>query len=616
MGRITVQGGQGVRGVENGILLDSGCDLPKAQVIKPFAASLGDEIELDVQLIACPSAAPPEGRCQVRIGDSVTPWIETQQGFAKVPVPLPDLTGTYQPELHCEAGGQVLPTPTPTLYLTYAPPRPIVDPPEEVWYERACSWGAGLGSSATEREVLDTILSHLYQFGRNWRYGTCNITGSDCTLGTTTVPTTELLCNKSSHLCKCPWTDLVEGDTDLNFSDCYIFSQVMQYIAATMGIGGMAPYQTLGPHQLGFATHPTARALDPKFTGNLLCGEPRTSCGYTFYNHELRKWGDLIYDPTFGKTYDQISKLFGQSVTATTHHGQTFEKGVACLLGPGYGGYSTYVESSEGTAAGCSLLGIEDGAPLAQFSQRPLRLESSQGQITVQVEIAVRAEGTYVVSGKLTEESSRQSNGAAALTAQATVPGTPGTHEVPLTFASEDAAGPYQLVARLDSGTTVLDKLEAVVGGTLSALLPNFMDSADFMDPMLSMGAKVVRFHRGKNPAKLANPSKLVLQWVSGSGRPVLQATIPVHVRRPKPAVYGFDARISSGETTLAYGGGQVTLPHGITPLEFDFQFAELPAPGTYEVALSLHWLAPVSPLDGFITPIPLPPLPASAQRR
>ncbi|HEX5715330.1 MAG TPA: hypothetical protein VF179_04175 [Thermoanaerobaculia bacterium] len=609
VGKITVHGGQAVREVPGGVLLDRGCTQPDSPV-QPFAAALGDSVELDVLLIACPPAELPPARCRLAIGENLSPWIAAEGAQVKIPVPLPDLTGIHSPELHCEAAGQALPPLETTLYLTYARPRPIVDPPHEVWYERACSWGAGFGRSATEREVANTILNQLYEFGqRRWRYATCTISGSVCILGATSLPTGELLCNFPDHLCKSHWDDLVEGDANRNFADCYIFSQVMQYIAATMGVGGMVPHQTFGSHRLGFVTHATARALDPEFTGNLMCGERQAPCAYTFYNHDLRRWGHLVYDATFGGIYHHSDELFSQSVTQFTDFSVTFEQGGACFKGTGYGGFPSFVEAPE--AIGTSICAdIEGGVSLAEFSRtQPSLVEPPAGELAVQVEVEIQTPGTYVVSGGLYEKDGttpvtlRSSYHTVKAPAQTTVSGSPGTHPARLIFSGEDVArsgyrGPYRLHASLQAaGAPVpLDKLDAIVSGTILR-----------EDLFFLVG----------NPAKLGNPRNLDLAWeVTDSGRRFLRATIPVHVKRTQPAFYGIDARLSRGETTLAYGGGKVKMDSDTSTLTVDFDLAELPAPGTCDLALSLHWLDPVvSPLGGLMTEVHLPQLPAANGR-
>jgi len=599
VGTVTVHGGQAVQSDKN----DSS--------FKPFAAALGDRVELDVLLLAYPTAELPPARCRLQIGENLSPWIAAQGAQVKIPVPLPDLTGTYNAKLHCEAGGQeLLPALTSTLYLTYARPRPIVDPPQEVWYKRACSWGAGFGRSATEREVANTILHQLYEFGqRRWRYATCTLNGSNCTLGATSVPKEGLLCNEDYNICKCPWTDLAKGHEDRNFADCYIFSQVLQYIAATMGIGGMVPLQTFGPDQLGFVTHATARALDPEFTGNLMCGERQVPCTYTFYNHALRQWGDLVYDATFGEIYRHSDELFGQSVTQFTKYSLTFEQGSACSQGIGYGGFPSFVEAPEGTGSICADPKAE-GVSLAVFGRiQPSLVEPPSDELEVQVEVEIQAQGTYVVAGGLykkdgaTPVTLRSSYHTVMAPAQTTVSGLPGTHPARLVFSGEDVArsgyaGPYRLKASLQAaGTTaVLDKLDAIVSGPVLR-----------EDLLFLLG----------NPAKLGKPQNLNLEWeTTESGRPFLRVTIPMHVKRTQPAFYGIDGRLSRGETTLAYGGGKVEMDSHTSTLTVDFQFAELPTPGTCDLALSLHWLDPVvSPLGGLMTVVQLPPLPAANGR-
>jgi hypothetical protein len=614
VGKITVHGGQAVREVADGVLLDRGC--APASSVKPFAAALGDDdVELEVVLIACPPAELPPARCRLEIGENLSPWIVAEGAQLTIPVPLPDLTGIHTAELQCEAGGQEMHPLTSTLYLTYAPPRPIVTPPQQAWYDKACSWGAGLGRNATEREVADQILHQLYRFGQStWRYGTCTIQGSNCTLGTTTVPTEGLHCFPNDNLCKCPWTYLAAGDANRNFADCYIFSQTLQYIAATMGIGGMVPKQTFGSYQLGFVTHDTARSLDPKFTGNLLCGKPEAPCAYAFYNHDLRQWGELIYDPTFDGIYHQISELFSQSVTGSSDYSLMLEEGTACQQGQGYGGFPTYVKVPEGAPAQCGLLSVEQGESSARFGEMPPALGQQGNRIEVTFEVQILTEGTYMVSGKLFGKSSPPFNlpdgdtppgvfpasflelagegNDSSPMQTTTVSGKRGIQKVSLTFSGEDT-GPYRLAVRLNQGATLLDKLVAVVGETPS---PEPLD-----------------IHIPKNPAKLGKPSEVHLEWGGTDSDRVLQVTIPVNVR--ESAVYGIDARLSRGETTLAYGGGKYKLVNG-TPLTVDFHFAELPAAGPCDLALSLHWLTPVSPLGGLMTKVQVPPFPSSARRR
>src|SRR5215212_6633609 len=88
VGKITVHGGQAVREVADGVLLDRGCTPPDSSV-KPFAAALGNSVELDILLIACPPAELPPARCRLEIGENLSPWIVAEGAQVTIPVPLP-----------------------------------------------------------------------------------------------------------------------------------------------------------------------------------------------------------------------------------------------------------------------------------------------------------------------------------------------------------------------------------------------------------------------------------------------------------------------------------------------------------------------------------------------
>src|SRR5687768_18615069 len=71
LGRIQVIGGNEVKGVPDGVILDRrfgpACDLPPTPV-KALAADLASSVSLDVTLIGCPAGnPPPEVDCEVRV---------------------------------------------------------------------------------------------------------------------------------------------------------------------------------------------------------------------------------------------------------------------------------------------------------------------------------------------------------------------------------------------------------------------------------------------------------------------------------------------------------------------------------------------------------------------
>ncbi|MFL6291458.1 MAG: hypothetical protein ACJ759_11245, partial [Thermoanaerobaculia bacterium] len=286
VGKVTAKGGNSIRGIEDGVIFNrrfgDDCLLDAFPAGKPVAASLGQELNLEVELISCPpSASLATSQCRSEIENGpASAWIEAQGSRLTVPVPLPASTGIYRVRLVCQLpeSTEVIAT---QLFLTYASPRPMVDPPDPDWYRMACQWGKGLTRDKTEQEVADRLLHALFLYGqRRWRYGSCRIEKDMCVFGPTEVSMTGLHCNCGRGTCKLDWTELVSAEGDRNFSDCYQFSSAFEYVAATMGIGGMVEEEVLGSDGVGFVTKATIRSLDPAFGGNLKCGPRNGACAF------------------------------------------------------------------------------------------------------------------------------------------------------------------------------------------------------------------------------------------------------------------------------------------------------------------------------------------------
>jgi hypothetical protein len=605
IGRVTVRGGHTVRGVEDGVIFTSrfglGCKVWTTP-LRPIAASLKSSVALDLEIVGCPGAIPVGSRCRSKVrGFPYSPWFEVSNGRVTLPLALPPLTGVYLAEIHCEAGRELLPL-TTTLYLTYAKPRPIIQPAEEVWFERACTWGNGFDVSAKEADVVEKILNNLYFFGqRNWRYGLCSLQGSTCTFGGTKTPSDDLYCVPDGGFCKAHWFQMVEGDWQRNFSDCYVMTDILQYITATMGIGGMVDRQVFGYHEKGFMTRAVARAFDPAFAGNVSCGRRAEPCSYTFWNHDLRKWGNRIYDPTFGSLYRKPQDVYGQSVVGGSDSLLFFEETTACIGKVGYGLWFFYREIPH--APGDCL--VTDDS-LASFAAPPQALESvdinGATVLAANVQVQIETGGSYVVSGQLFNANGTQLISARPVyniqstASRAIVAGPPGLYTARLLFSAEDVTrghhpGGFTLQAQL------LDSVSGVNLDSLGAFLPPLSP-----DLIAKVGERSARF--------LEHVSPISPNWVTEpSGAAVLEVSLPVQIRTP--GFFATDARLWQGDETIAYGGERIELSLETAEVTLRFELGErkLPA-GRYGLSVSLHHVDPPAPVSSRSIEIDVSPPP------
>lgn len=609
VGKVTVKGGNRIRGVEDGVIFtrrfgDDCAAFDSFPAAKAVAASLGQEVAFEVEIISChPLPSLPEIRCRSHIesgGGSESAWVQARGARLVVPVRLPGSTGVHVLRLECRIGEATAELAT-TLYLTYASPRPMVDPPDPDWYRRACEWGAGLTRAAGEQAVADRILDGLFYFGqRRWRYGLCAIEGETCVLGSTRVSTAGLRCNCTYGICKLDWTELARAEGERNFSDCYQFSSAFEYIAATMGIGGMVEVEELGREKLGFQTRPTTRSLDPAFAGNLTCGRRNLACAFTFYNHDLRQRGGRIYDATFGNVYGSASELVFESVTERAGEMLAFDQDAALRTGIGYGNFTSWRELAPGECRTCPAA----GAGRARFGEdvrmQTISLDRSPEPeaLAVDFEVVIEQEGSYSVYGAIlckdgrTTVTLRPERRLQDVLSEARISGRPGRSWARLIFSGEDlerarSCAPYRLHADLVAEGRNLDHLDTEVPVDTAVLAS------------LSEGA-----------GSLGTARDLRLAWVvvEGSGL-ALRATLPMSINIP--GAFAVEARLARGEETLAYGGYRREMSRDTDLLEVDFPFAALPPKGRCQIAISLHWLDPLSPVDSLLVEdVELPPAP------
>lgn len=585
--RLVVEGGSPMHGVEDGVIFErhpeEDCRLPPSPPVKPLAAALGDGVSLHVEIGACPAGAPPPSvPCQLRVGDQIfSTRIEGERGT--IPVPVPAHVMDYDLNLQCAFPGRDEELST-AFYVTYARPLEVVLPPREGWYRLACGAGAGLTAEVQESEALEMILRGIYDVGqRRWRYGYCTMQlgESGCRFGETVVPRRSPSLNiLSPTLATCKWSALAENDPLCNFTDCFGFSRLFQYIAATLGIGGLEDQEVRGTHGKGFGTQGWLRSLDPAALGNLECGERELQCAFLFSVHDLRERDGLSYDSTFGRIYQDLGELVAANILSVEgSYIVILDRANACFVqGQPYGGFSPLREIPK-AFVGCPRLPEQSAGPAAALTDAAVTLESIAGDarpelVRANLTVEVREPGSYTVTGILSTDAGtaidRPSYDSTAVWSQAQVEGT-GKHEVSIFFSGEElanlgAAGPYRLHVAVVAREGIVAELHQD--------LPPFS-----------------RQGLGERAARLGE--------VSVHPGPALRVEVPVMVR--DAGLFDVEARLSSGGRTLAYRGFRRDLGEGEHRLEVDFPGEQ--AAGPFAVTVNLHLLdpvtqAPLKPLD------------------
>ncbi|HWN45651.1 MAG TPA: hypothetical protein VNW71_25735 [Thermoanaerobaculia bacterium] len=337
---IAVAGGNPVAGQAGGVLYKGSladCGKPPSVEIKPVSTFLSSSTKLRVRIAAC-QAGLPKPRAECRLGPSErTSFEDWTQDLA---LRLPDRTGVHSLALACSAGGQDLGTFTAEMYLGFEVARPMLAAPPAEWHKLAASWGAGFKRRDGEAPVLQRILGHTYGYGQQqWRYGFCKRhKDGDCVFGTTKIPQDIPLVCGQPGFCRCDWFQILPGGpAGCNFSTCFGFSDVFEFLSALMGIGGLQDLVVEGKHKNGFVLHPWARSIDAALEGFVHCGYRDLRCIYVFLNHDLRRRDGLIYDATFGRIYTSLDDLIAQNVVSWDGNNAELDSGAACFRSVGYG---------------------------------------------------------------------------------------------------------------------------------------------------------------------------------------------------------------------------------------------------------------------------------------
>jgi hypothetical protein len=599
--RVTAQGGNPIQGVPGGVIHErEGCGSAATTAkLKAVAASLGADLQLEVEIGDCSGAAPPPAvQCTARIGEEAsTARFEGWRG--NVRVPLPRHTLLYNLQLDCSFAGGEGDQLAGALYLTYQPPRIPVRQPLEDWYRLACEWGAGLTIGDSESQVVESILRGLYGHGqRAWRYGYCTIEKGECRFGPSALPIDYpgLRLFPSVRLGRCNWSLLAAGDEQCNFTDCFGFSDMLHYIAGTMGIGGLVDEQVEGTHKKGFGTHGWLRAIDPRAFGNLECGYRQLGCSFLFGVHDLRRRDGVKYDATFGRFYETLGELVDDNILFVMEPIIiSLDNSNACFLnGEHYGGFSPLLEVSK-ALLGCPF----EKTPSASLGAMKVSLESVFGDqkpelLRIQLSARVQRRGRYKVVGVLVGGPDgsvlvdRPGERVTAVWPHAIIDGAPDTYTVSLYFSGED-------VARAGSGPLRLNA--AIVGDQgIAAELHEMLPSLS----LEGLGEQLADLKEAVEAERVVLPDS----------KTALQVRVPVSVR--DEGLFAVDARLSSGGKTIVYSGFVRELPQGKQELIIDFPgeaIARRGIDGLYEVTVELHLLDPATgyPLeltDSLVVPI------------
>lgn len=537
-----VEGFHPVRDLDDGLLFgryfDGDCQPIDAELSDAetsdgaaLAGTVGGEVVLQVDVLGCRRSKPPRTRCQWRIepvDDPICPAAddkvaESGQGEwsdwrGRLVLELPERTGVYQLTLRCTLDGDSDEELRWPVYITLGEPLVPFSPPAPAWLARAACWGAGFGAEADEDAVLAALHQGLYRYGgRHWRYGYASreeLDGEEryvfplreTDAGRTGIQyaldddSYEMHCYGDPAICKCPWQALADPESLCNFSDCYVFSDVLHAMAGTLGIGGLVPAKIRGTGHRGFLTR-EGRSLDPQLPGLVALdpddeSEDAYKTGlYYFGSHSLRLRSGTYYDATFGQTYVDPEEPIDVNRTGGSYaDGITLADGSKELVSRGQAyGLWTHFElrqpsAEEGGPSESESTSDEDhGTPTARFTGNAVFDDESEGdepihRLRVEIEVELTASGAaagpYSVQATLdkptlegatpeehSEPVARRPNWTLARPSGTLLKGEAGKQTVQVEFSGEEIYrskldGPYRVHATLERGGEVIDTLE------------------------------------------------------------------------------------------------------------------------------------------------------------
>ncbi|MCP5126090.1 MAG: hypothetical protein H6973_10835 [Gammaproteobacteria bacterium] len=245
------------------------------------------EAKVRTKVEPCPVGSLPDPEITLKwsIAGTSLQGTETWSGLeGEATITMPSAVGAYNVTFEYTVDGETLPTVTRKLYVTKR--SPTLSAPRLSWYKHATSWASGLSD---ETSILRNLLSGLYGYGQaNWRYG-----------------------YDFGSAVKCTWEDLAADPISCNYADCYVFSEVFENMAGTLGISGLSSRSPQGAHNRGFVTTGSP-SLDPAFPGSARPFVGGAYDRYVFSSHSLRKRGffsSTYYDATFNGIYSSETQF-------------------------------------------------------------------------------------------------------------------------------------------------------------------------------------------------------------------------------------------------------------------------------------------------------------------
>jgi hypothetical protein len=361
------------------------------------------EAKVRTEIAPCPvGSLPPSPEVELKwsVNGTSLQGTETWSGLeGEATITMPGLVGAYEVTFEYTVDDETLPPVTRKLFVTKRTPLAQVNPPRLSWYELATSWASGLSDKS---DILANLLGGLYGYGNaNWRYGYY--------FGV--VP-------------KCGWTDLAADPITCDYADCYVFSDVFENMAATLGVGGLSDISVFGANARGFVTTGSP-SLDPAFAGNARPFTSPTYDRYRFSSHSLRKVGFFApdyYDATFNGIYSSDNAFIAWNFDGALEFDadgifDSTDEGAKVYPIPGVDAYDSWGANKykvPASGSGSSLLATtlvnaavmspDVGIPgTATYTPVDSNSDGIYDTLLAVVDIDIVTPGTYLVRGTLTK---------------------------------------------------------------------------------------------------------------------------------------------------------------------------------------------------------------------
>ena len=419
--------------------------------------------KLKATIKACPegSLKPPEVTADWAVDGTAQKGTLNWSGLVgTVELNMPAAVGTYTATLKLKLDNGQDVSATRRVFVTRK--APLVVDPRINWYEKGTQWASG---QTDENPIVSKVVSGLYGYGNaNWRYA-----------------------YRFGAAVKCDWNELMNDPISCNYSDCYVFSDVLDNIAGTLGVGSLAPITLEGTHRRGFLTTGSP-SLDPAFRGSARPLGSAVYDRYDFSSHSLRLRDGVYYDSTFNGRY-AIPTIFiaanyngGTGVNVNGRY-KTSDEGPHAFRRPGssYDSWGKYdylltvpaaptpvgfvmaANKAAGKSTGKAVPGsLISFAGVAGYRTPDLDNNRRFEAVEVDLLVDIVTAGNYILFGELQTATGQlvanRPDFSSMLQSSAEIGGAPGRRTVTLRFSGEQIRqsridGPYNLLIYANSDT-------------------------------------------------------------------------------------------------------------------------------------------------------------------